>query len=244
MARSITDICNEAIGDLPAHPITSINDNSKEARECSRYLPGIVSELINYHDFDFVEKRVSLAEVDNDRPGEWARAYRLPNQIISPISLIPDYESQANLAIATGQVGAGENAGPVVVTPVLYYRNSRLDLEPIDYEVANQILYTDLPTPILTYSTDALEPHKWTPLFAKAIICALASRIYRPLLGERADTRELAYKNEMAMAAMYEAVADDMNRNPRRRKDFISDGEAARHGDYGTYGSYGNRWSL
>lgn len=233
MARSETDICNEAIADLPAHPITSMDDNSKEARECSRFFSGIVAELINYHDFDFVEKRVSLAEVENDRSGEWARAYRLPNKIISPIRLIPDYSATTSVTTASGQAGSSQTAGPIIVTPVHYYRGTRLAADPIDYEIAGQILYTDLAEPILEYSTDAIEPHKWTPLFAQAVISMLSSRIYRPILGEKADTREANNKKIMASRAINEAVADDLNRNPRQRKEFISDAEQARGNEYG-----------
>lgn len=231
MARSITDICNEAIADLPAHPISSMDDKRKEARECSRFLSGCVSELIAYHDWDFVERRVSLAEVKNDREGEWLRAWALPSDLISPIALIPDYSAKSNLAIASGQVGE-QVAGPVIVTPVLLYRGSQVSSEPIEYQVANGVLYTNLPTPILEYSTDALEPSKWSPLFSQAVIALLASRIYRPILGEKADTGELREKRNYAMYCRNQAVADDLNRNPRRRKEHMSEGEMARQGDY------------
>lgn len=244
MARSITDICNEAIGDVPAHPITGLDDKRKEGRECARFISGCVSELIAYHDWDFVERRVALAEVANTREGEWLRAFKLPNQIISPIRLIPDYSATANLAVSTGQT-TEQVAGPVVVTPILYYRGTRLATEPIEYEIADGILYTDLPTPILEYSTDALEPSKWTPLFAQAVIALLSSRIYRPILGEKADTGELREKRRYAMYSRDEAVADDLNRNPRRRKEFVSDGDVARQGDYvHAFGGSGIKWEL
>ena len=244
MARSITDICNEAIGDLPAHPITGLDDTRKEGRECSRYISGCVSELIADHDWDFVERRVSLAEVTNDREGEWLRAFALPSEIVSPIRLIPDYSATANLAVSTGQT-TEQVAGPVVATPILYYRGTRLATEPIEYELANGILYTDLPTPILEYSTDALEPAKWSPLFAQAVIALLASRIYRPVLGEKADTAELREKRNYAEYAKRMAVADDLNRHPRRRKEFVSDGDVARQGDYvQAFGGSGVKWQV
>lgn len=215
MARSITQICNEAISDLPAHPITDINDSRKEARECSRHLSGVVSDLVSYHDWQFVRRRVALAMLTNDREGEWGYAYDLGGEIVSPIKLVRNYDS------------TGSDAG-VVVTPVLYWPNAGMAADAIDYEVANGVLYTNLEEAVLEYSTDALEPNKWTPLFAQAVIRTLASRIYRPILGEKADSQEWALKVRAAKQATDEAVADDLNRNPRVRKEFISEAAMAR----------------
>lgn len=193
MARSITQICNEAISDLPAHPITDISDTAKEARECSRHLSGAVSDLLGYHDFQFARRRVALASVTNDRDGEWTSAYAMPDEIVSPIKLLL----------------AGSRAA-------------------FDYEIANGVLYTNLAEAVLEYSVEALEPNKWSPLFAQAVIRTLAARIYRPILGEKADTNEWLAKQAAAQRAVNEAVADDLNRHPRRRKSFTSEAAIAR----------------
>lgn len=214
MARSITTICNEAISDLPAHPIADINDSRKEARECSRHLPGVVSDLIDDHDYDFVERRIALAQVTNDRDGEWGYAYALPDEFVSSVKLVRDTTSSSS-------------AG-VVVTPILYWPNVELTLPVIDYLIADGVLYTNLEDAILEYSTDALEPTKWAPLFAQAVIRLLAARIYRPILGEKADTKEWMVKQQAAQRARDEAVANDLNRNPRRRKEFTSEAAIAR----------------
>ena len=222
MARSITQICNEAISDLPAHPITDIADpDAKEARECSRHLQGVVSDLIAMHDFEFVERRIALAEVTNDRDGEWSYAYAFPDELVSPIRLVRN-------------VSASSVPG-VVVTPILYWPNVDLALPLVDYRLADGVLYTNLEEAILEYSTDALEPSKWPPLFAQAVIRTLASRIYRPILGEKADTKEWLVKQQAAQRAVNEAIADDLNRHPRQRRSFTSEGATARQAH-----SYGN----
>ncbi len=214
MARNVVQICNEAISDLPAHPITDINDvSSKEARECARHLPGVVSDLVAYHDFDFVERRVALALVTNDRESEWEYAYAFPDEFVSPIRLVRNYSSTSIPGI--------------VVTPMLYWGRNDEQFG-LDYETANGVLYTNVEEAILEYSTDALEPNKWTPLFSYAVIRTLASRIYRPILGEKADTREWLVKQQTAQRAVDEAVADDLNRNPRVRKTFTSEAAIAR----------------
>lgn len=218
MARNIVQICNEAIADLPAHPITGLEDQRKEARECARHLNGVVSDLLDDHDYDFVRRRVVLASVANEREGEWGYAYRLPDEIISPIKLVRSYEA---------------NSVGLVVTPIYYWPGVDLGLlgyAPIDYEIANNTLFTNLETPILEYSIDAVEPNKWPPLFAQAVIRLLAARIYRPILGEKADTREWTIKQQAADIAESKARASDLNRRPRDRKEYISEAERARSG--------------
>lgn len=225
MARSINDICNEAIADVPAKPIINIDDqNQKEARECALHLPGIVEELIAAHDYDFVRRRIALAATSNDREFEWAYAYALPDEIISPIQLVPNYDSSTTTSI--------------VVTPILYWYGPSRYSGQMDYVVADGTLYTNLGEAILEYSVEALEPAKWSPLFAKAVIRHLSARIYRPILGAKADTQEKLVKERLAKAAENEAIADDLNRNPRHRRDFVSDAEAARMGSFG----WGAHW--
>ena len=219
MARSITQVCNEAISDLPAHPITSISDDLKEARECDRHLNGVVADLVGEHDWGFVRRRVTLAAVPNDREGEWGYAYAFPDEMVSPIKLVRNYD-------ATSSVG-------VVVTPLAYWPQIELSYTEIPYTLANGVLYTNLDDAILEYSVDAVEPNKWPPLFAQAVIRLLASRIYRSILGEKGDTREWMIKIDAARQAINIAIADDLNRYPRQRKAFISEGEIARRGFVG-----------
>jgi hypothetical protein len=221
MARDITQICNEAIADLPAHSITDIDDVRTEGRECKRHLNGVVADLIGMHDWTFVKRRTSMAVVTNDRPGEWAFAYSLPTAIVSPIVLVRDY--------------AASSVPGYVVTPMLY---APVGYDLIDYTLADGVLYTNLESAILEYSIEAVEPTKWHPLFAQAVIRLLAARIYRPILGEKADTREWLVKQEAAKLAMNEAIADDLNRYPRRRKEFVSEAVLARGAPY-----WGSTWS-
>lgn len=223
MARNIVQICNEAIGDLPAHPIVGIDDDRPEARECSRYLNGVVADLIGLHDFSFARRRVELATITNDRAGEWGYAYALPDEHSSSVRLVWNYDATSNL---------------MVVTPLLYWPAQDMGYNLLDYVEADGKLYANLENAVLEYSVDAVEPNKWPALFAQAVIRTLASRIYRPILGEKADTQEQAYKDNKAQRAVNEAIADDLNRNPRRRKTYTSEAEMARGGAFLGF----NRW--
>lgn len=218
MARNLIQICNEAIADLPAHPITGLDDQRKEARECNRFLNGVVSDLIGAHDFSFARRRATLASVTNDRESEWGYAYALPDELASEVRLV--WTTSASSV-------------DLIVTPLLYWPAIEMGYTPVNYVVANGVLYTDLESAVLEYSLDVVEPNKWPALFAQAVIRTLASRIYRPILGEKADTQEWVVKQRAAAAAFDMAVADDLNRNPRNRRRYTSEAEIARGGGYG-----------
>lgn len=228
--RSLTQIANEAIAELPAHAITSLDDGSREAEECAKFLPGIVSEMISYHDWEHVRRRVALAEVTNDRPGEWSKAYALPGQMSSPIKLVRPQSATGQFAFATGE---GLSLIDIIVTPVLFWPTTQLPHAAIDYEIANGVLYTDLEAATLEYSLDALEPETWPALFQQAVISALASRIIHPILGAGVASAEVRERKMYARMALDEAVADDLNRKPRERRTFVSEGAAARIGVIG-----------
>jgi hypothetical protein len=228
--RSLTDIANEALGDLPAHAITGLDDDTREAQECARFLPGIVSELIAYHDWSFVRRRIALAEVTNDRPGEWEKAYALPNSMGAAIKLVRPQSATGQFAFATGE---GLSIIDVIVTPVLFWPTTQLPHAAIDYEIAGGVLYTDLVDATLEYSLDTLQPDTWPALFQQAVISALAARLLRPLLGAGVSIADVRDKKTYARMALDEAVADDMNRNPRERRAFVSEGAAARMGVVG-----------
>jgi hypothetical protein len=228
--RSLTQIANEALADVPAHAISSLDDGSREASECARFLPGIISEMIGYHDWDFVERRVGLAEVTNDRPGEWSHAYALPGQLASPIRLIRPETTNPSFSFETGE---GLATFEFVITPMLFWPTTQLPHAAIDYVISDGVLYTDLEQAILEYSTDALEPAKWPALFQQAVIAALTSRILRPLMGAGVTGADVRERKMYARMALDEAVADDLNRNPRQHKVYVSEGAAARLGATG-----------
>lgn len=225
--RSLTQIANEALAELPAHAITSLDDGSREAEECARFLPGIVSEMIGYHDWGFVRRRIALAEITNDRPGEWEHAYALPGRLGSAIRLVRPQSSTLSLSYATGE---GLALVDIIMTPVLFWPTTSLPHSAIDYEIASGVLYTDLGEATLEYSLDTLQPETWPALFQQAVICALAARIVKPLMGAMVNPAEVRDKKTYARMALDEAVADDLNRHPRERDPFVSEAAAARIG--------------
>lgn len=206
MARSTIDICNEALGEIPADLITALDDpSSKSARICLRLFDPTVQDLLEHHDFDFSIRRIAPAAVENDRENEWGYAYSLPADLASPLKIIPNFD---NYAIPWGYTDR--------------YFEFR---ERLPFTIANGVLYTYLEAPSIEYISNAVQPDKFTSLFARAVTMELAARACIPAIGDRKRKRELM---EEAQIALERAVADDINRRPNDDLGFASDVSVAR----------------
>lgn len=210
MARSQISICNGALDELPAGTINSIDEDDVGARACKRRYQPVLEDLLGEHDYDAAIRRVALAETTNDRQGEWQYCYRLPESVASPRRVLPSYSaayiSQA-FTILPGQTawtGLGffpDNVG-------------------VRYRVANNRVYTDMPTAVLEYVTYDVDLAAFRPLFFRAFELELASRIVMPVLKDRGRQKELI---SMAEMARQRAMADDLNSSPERTFDFFSE---------------------
>ena len=75
---SIVDICNEAMDLLGANIITSLTENSKEARLCNRRFETVRDAVLRSHPWNIAITRASLAK-DSDAPAfGFASQFTLP----------------------------------------------------------------------------------------------------------------------------------------------------------------------
>lgn len=218
MARDMLTIYNEAIADVPADPVDSVDDTRKSGVECRRFIGGVISDLLALHDWTWAKRRVALAEVANDREEEWAYAYAMPADMAGPIGVLPNYT---------------ESGGGLYLTPYWCFPEARIQRHSdrrLPYQIFGDVLYTDLAEAKLDYSVDDILPQSWPSLFSKAVVDLLTSRIYRPILGADADAQALREKRLQAEYSKSEAVADDLNRGPRWRDHGESEMTLARLG--------------
>lgn len=219
MARSIVDICNEALGEVPAELISDIDDDSlMSARHCKRLLPNVISDCLEFHDYDFATWREALAQVVNDRAGEWLYAYALPSNIRSPKSILPTYAA----------TGASVMGGLSVGTVGQFH-------DSIPYVIAGGKLYTNLENAVLEFTRDNIPVTEFTAMFARVVALTLASRLVMPLNPDRARQNDLI---RMAEVAQDRAIADDANRNRDDSLDFVSERAMARGVDGFSAGFY------
>ena len=222
MARSILDICNEALGELPAETISDLDDETKQsARHCKRLYRGVISDLLEVYDWGFGKERQAMAVIANSRPGEWAFAYALPSGIGTPLRILP-------AGTASPQAGLIGFAGTVGVAAQLAAM--------IEYQIAGKTLYTNLPDAILEYVPEEVQVASFTSSFARLVVLELASRLVMPILNDATRQRGLM---QMAEVQRQRAIADEANRTPDYDDDFVSERARARGVGVGTLDTHG-----
>ncbi len=206
---AIVDTCNEALSAIAADTIQSIDEGSLAARECKRHYPGALQDLLALHDWGAAIRRVALAEIANDRPGEWGFAYALPGDCGNLRRVLP-------AEAMPGWPARGWWHGPVAA--------------PLPFVADAGTIYTDLGGALLDYTVATLAESDMRPLFRRALIMTLASRIAMPIRKDRAIRADAL---QLADNAARVAMADDLNRYPRVEPDYPSDVERVRNGGPG-----------
>lgn len=216
-ALSQLDICNLALAHLPAAVITSINENSLEARECRRFYPHVIADMLDGpHDWSFANRRVALASLTNDRDKEWVYAYALPANLGSPVRVIPDL---AGLGVAIPVPFPGEPyaegwaiSGGYIETP---------------YIIEGSTLYSNAQNATLEYTINDVAGIGISQLAIRALSLDLASRLVVPI---KKDSERETKLLQAAEIAWQRAIADDRNRQPEIQGQYISESIGARRG--------------
>ncbi len=229
MALDKIAICNQALGECPAPAIVSFDEVSTEAEWAARLYSPTLAYLLDRHDWKFPRERVVLAPVANDRAGEWGFAYAIPEECVSELRVMPTYALESvDVPLLAGQI----------LSPLW------AALAPIGYRylVAGDRIYTNIEAATLEYIRGDASEQALRPLFTRAFVAELASRLVMPVLKDRQRQGDLI---KMAEVALDRAIADERMRDPSEARygDFVSDMEVARSGGIpgvGWYGSYPN----
>ena len=82
MARSQTQICNQAIGKLGGTPIIDINQDSTEAKLCKSFYADVLQTLLEDHPWTFATKRYELPQSAETPPKPFASQYLIPSNVL------------------------------------------------------------------------------------------------------------------------------------------------------------------
>lgn len=206
------DTCNEALAEIGADTIASLDEQSVAAAECRRaYLPAL-ADLLEIHDWGFAIRRQTLAMKVNDRLGEWAYAYAKPANVASLRRILPAYST-------TG----------AITYPAWGWWSYRFwdALGPIPYVEDASTIYTGIDLAVLEYVSSVATEDQMPALFRRALVYELASRIAMPIRKDRQLKGDMI---AMAERARNVAMADDMNRYPRQEQEYVSEAALARGG--------------
>lgn len=226
-AYSATSIANMALRHVPDRIIADINENTLQARECKAAYADCVAELLEDHPWEFAFERTSLAQVTNDRPGEWAFAYACPADA-----------AYIGKIILTQAVDTDQTVYPVAAQPTNYLGlpNVPSYIGALDdvtsrapgwrFTPFNDVLYTDCPLgAVAEYTVNQLDERRFKPLFVKALACLMAARIAPALVKDRQIGPQMMV---MADGFVQRAKASDRNRQMETYGSFIPDWIAVR----------------
>ena len=87
MAVGLVAICNRALTYLGANRISSINDDSIEARLCKEFVDDIRDELLRSHPWKFALARVTLTVSSTAPDWGWTYKYALPQDCLRVVEM-------------------------------------------------------------------------------------------------------------------------------------------------------------
>ena len=167
---SVVSICNAALSNIGKENINALGEASAEARACTQFYEQTRDFLLQSYPWRFATRTLSLAEITNDKPGQWGYAYQRPVDCLKINWLRSAYSADE---------------------PAL----SRPDELAFAYDVEGQAVYCDLSPALLVYTTRITDPTRFSPLFVEALAWQLTVRLAMPLTRDpraRADAMQVA----------------------------------------------------
>lgn len=168
---SKVEICNLALSSLGKENINAMTEQSAEARACNQFYNHARDTLLQAYPWGFAGRTRSLAEIANDKPGQWGHAYERPTDCLKVRWVRPEYGSAPHCRLSTQE----EISFP--------------------HELEGDKIYCDLSPAFLRYTFKLDDPTKYPPLFVDALAFHLAVRLAIPLTRDpkmRADAYQLA----------------------------------------------------
>lgn len=199
---SVIDICNQALGEIRAGSINSLNESSLQAQQCKLNYPYVRDTLLREAPWGFA-RRVEELALRNDRIFNWAYLYQYPQDCLNISRLILNYESVTD-----------SNNG--------VYRHRRIeDLHTPDlnrqvaysvYNVGNErVIASNEQQLRIEYTSRVENTNLFDPTFTQTLVYLLASRLAVPVVGGEIGRAFRSDNLAMYQAYLNSAIANDQN---------------------------------
>ena len=94
MTTSVVEICNSALVHLGAELISSLSDNSDEARACNQFFSGARDHVLTDANWTFATTQAELSKLSSTPLFKYGYAYQLPT---NPYCLKPLFMDNPHL---------------------------------------------------------------------------------------------------------------------------------------------------
>jgi hypothetical protein len=196
-SRSSLDVCKLALANIgDSATITSVDppDESQQARLCSQYYDLALKQLLNRHNWDFAQRRVSPTAITTDRT-EWLYSYALPGDFRGVHAVLTK-----------------DATDDVTVNGTKTTRPYSIELD----STHTKRLYCNEEDVILRYYAHVADPSQWSESFVIALAWQLAAMIAPPLL--KGEAGMAAAKNAMQLVEFYAPQAAQFDARTTREK--------------------------
>ena len=209
---SDVDICNTALaylGDTATVASISPPSGSAQSSHCARFYPLALQEMLEYHAWNFVTTRVTLAQASSNPSSSWLYAYVVPSDALNIIAVqaadvTDDYSVGLSWPYSLTTGNTMSTVGGYVPQPYVMSTDSS----------GNQLILTNQISAVLRYTTTTSTAGAAAPLFVDALARLLAAKLAGPLL--KGETGRAESKAQYALFVQARQLAIESDANQRK----------------------------
>lgn len=181
MAVGTVDICNQALSWLGADLITSINDDSEEAKTCKANYALLRDAVMEAREWSFAIQRLALAPLARTPVYGYSKQFLVPSSVLRVLS-VPDSPTSGS---TVGLNGGGADW----LQDVEFWR--------MESQPEGRVILADRATLVIRAIIRVTNEAFWSPTFVQAFAARLAAELAMPLV----ESREL----QVDMHSLYAA---------------------------------------
>lgn len=193
---SVVSICNIALSNLGKDNIAALTEPTPEARACRQYYDFERDLMLQSYPYRFAGRTVALAEITNDKPGAWLRAYQRPVDCLRVRWVRPEYS----------EIDPPQTHHEEILNP---------------FEIEGETIYCNLSPSFARITARVTDPSRLPPLVVDLLAWRLTARIAMQLTRD-VKLRDDAMKYVAdAKAAAQEADANEVRETSDHPSDLL-----------------------
>jgi len=200
MADSPVAICNQALGWVGGDLITSLDDESKEAKLCKANYELLRDAVLEEREWTFAVERIELAKVSEDPVYGWGAMFQIPPRVIRILQISGSATGLS--AITRGGTGMGQE--------------SRLE-----WNREGDKVMCNAGAVFARCLVQVKDTNKFSPAFSQALAARMAMDLAIPIASSRLLQKDMAqmYGEKIRLAAGTDGM---QGRSQRTRSDSLT----------------------
>ena len=199
MADSPVAICNLALGWVGGDLITSLDDNSKEAKLCKANYELLRDAVLEEREWTFAVKRMRLVRVTDEPVYGWSAAFQIPPEVLRVLQISGSVAGLS--AITRGGTGMGQESR-------------------IEWNREGDKVMTDTNDVFARCLVQVVDTNKFSPAFTQAFAARMSMDFAIPIASSRMLQKDMAlmYGEKIRLAAATDGM---QGRSQKTRSDSL-----------------------